>query len=62
MSYRQLGKQDRSRKEKSAWSLEISVEVSTDIVRIDEQLLEEECKERTKSRAALGSCLMLGEG
>lgn len=28
MSYRQLGKQDRSLKEKSAWSREISVEVS----------------------------------
>lgn len=42
MFYRQLGTQDQSPKERSAWGIEISIEVLTDIVRKDEQLSEEE--------------------
>lgn len=42
MPYRQLGTQDQSPKERSAWGMEISIELLNNIVRIVEQLLQED--------------------
>ena len=42
MSHRQLGTQDQSPKERPTWGIEISMEIMTEIVKINEQLLEGE--------------------